>query len=354
MKQTKNFYSIKKRIISAFAATVLLLSVFTGCSIEPQTETKTAAEAFKNIQAQLQQEHTGDGEEAFDPSGIRKTLGINQGFGRVLPVPSAQFESLFDEIDGGIVYDVSGGYVMYSKDADKRVYPASLTKLVTTATAVKYSSLDEVFTVGSELSLVHENSSLCLIQEGQQLKLKDLICGMLISSGNDAAYTVALNIARSVWPDTEMSDTEAVAKFCGLMNDTAREIGMENSFFTSPDGWDDDNQYTTAEDMLKAALYVMKIDEVREAVKCSQKYVQFESGETITWKNTNLLLNENSSLYYPYATGIKTGTTAKAGNCLVASAEKDGKEAMIVEMNCEDGEQRFIIAASVFKSILGD
>ena len=96
-------------------------------------------------------------------------------------------------------------------------------------------------------------SSLCLIKAGHRLKLRDLLTGMLMCSGNDAAYTVAVNVARDVSGDRSMSDADAVAYFVQLMNDYAIQIGASNSNFTTPDGWDHTQQHTTICDLARIA-----------------------------------------------------------------------------------------------------
>ena len=116
---------------------------------------------------------------------------------------------------------------IYQQDAEERIYPASLTKFTTAYTALQYMSADDVCTVGSELSLVHTGSSLCHIQRGYRIKLQHLLVGLLISSGNDAAYTIAVNVARKVGGE-HLTDEQAVTYFCELMNKTAQTLGMPN------------------------------------------------------------------------------------------------------------------------------
>ncbi len=234
---------------------------------------------------------------------------------------------------------------------DVHAAPASLTKLLTASVALRYVKPDEVITVGTERDLVHSGSSLCFILKGHRLKLYDLITGMLMVSGNDAAYTVAVSTARAVSGDSAMSDTEAAAYFCDLMNDLARELGMKNSHFTTPDGWDDPEQYTTAYDMALLARYALSVPEIREIVSTRQKYVVFESGENITWTNTNKLLDPESEFYSESAVGMKTGTTENAGNCLIAAFSKKGKTYISVVMGCDTDYDRYSITRERWRDI---
>lgn len=231
-------------------------------------------------------------------------------------------------------YRADAHELLFSRNADERIAPASLTKLLTASVALYYISPDEVFTVGSEQELVPEKSSLCLILPGHELTLYDLITGMLMASGNDAAFAVAAGTARLLDPDASMTDTEAVERFCGLMSAFAKELGMSDSYFNTPDGSDNDGQYTTVSDLLLLSEYALSVPEIRGITSTYQKYVVFESGENITWTNSNKLLDPNSGFYSEYAVGMKTGTTSRAGNCLIAAFEKDGKTYISIVVGC--------------------
>lgn len=212
---------------------------------------------------------------------------------------------------------------LFERGSGERIAPASLTKVVTACTALKYVSPDEVFTVGTELELVQEHSSLCLIRPGHRLTLYHLIMGMFLPSGNDA-----------------LTDQAAADYFCGLMNDFAAELGAVDSRFATPEGWDNEETYTTVHDLAVFAAYAMKVQEIREIAATYEKKVFFASGENITWKNFNSLVNPWSTWYCEQAVGLKTGSTENAGKCLISAIEgKDGLYIAVV-MGCqEDGER---------------
>ena len=233
------------------------------------------------------------------------------------------------------------GELLYYDNINEHIAPASLTKLLTASVALHYLSPDTVVTVGSEQSLVKSGSSLCLIKPGHKLKLYDLLTGMLMASGNDAAYTVAVTTARAVKSDTAMTDSQAVSYFAELMNSYASSIGMNNSHFTTPEGWDDASQYTTVYDLLILANHAFSIPEIKTITGTYQKKVYFVSGENITWTNTNALLNPSSTYYCSDAVGIKTGTTANAGNCLIAAFEINGKTYLSAVVGCGTGNDRY-------------
>lgn len=246
------------------------------------------------------------------------------------------------------LYEASTFTAIYKKEADKKIHPASLAKILTAVTALTYVPPETVFTVGSEQDLVPERSSLCLIKKGHRLKLHDLLAGMLIASGNDAAYTVAVNTARSVNSNENMSDKEALTCFSALMNTAAVTAGAHHSHFVTPDGFDEAEQYTTIEDLAAICRYALTFKEIRDIVKCSEKHVVFESGENVTWKNSNQLLNPKSSYYFSAATGMKTGTTPLAGKCLIGLADINDKTYIAVVAGCDSEESRYNSVLNLF------
>ena len=238
------------------------------------------------------------------------------------------------------VYCVNSEELLAGENIDVHIAPASLTKLLTACTALYYIDPDEILTVGSERRSVPKHSSLCLIQEGHTLKLRDLIAGMLMVSGNDAAYTVAVS---TVWmlKGEPMSTGECIEYFCSMMNSLAKEIGMTDSSFVTPDGTDTEEQYTTVSDLIKLSEYALTIPVIREIISEHEKYVVFVSGENITWTNSNKLIDPDSLFYAEYAIGMKTGTTEKAGNCLIGVFEKDGKTYITVVAGCGTDRERY-------------
>gem|GEM_PF-345790 len=249
-------------------------------------------------------------------------------------------------------YSVDEQKLLYSDNINEKTAPASITKLLTAATALKVISPDTPCTVGSEIGLVNYDSSLAYISPGQEITLYGLITGMLLASGNDAAYTIAVTAARAASPDKELTDQEAADKFCGMMNDLAGEIGMKNSRFVNPDGWDESKQYTTVADIIKLSEYALSVPEIRKTSSCHEKTVTYLSGGTSTWKNSNYLLDPESEFYCKYAVGLKTGTTLNAGNCLSAAFQKDGKTYISVVVGCDTDEDRFVLSKKLFESIV--
>ncbi len=239
------------------------------------------------------------------------------------------------------LYCVDEERFLYSDNIYERIAPASLTKILTAAAALEYLNTEEILTVGSEQYLVQPYSSLCGVQAGSTASLKDFVTGMLMASGNDAAYTIAVSAARKLNPDVCMTDTEAVEYFCGLMNNFARRIGMTRSNFVNPDGWDDANHYTTVSDLVILSEYAMKIPEIKEISGTYYACAEFISGEIYEWTNSNLLLNPYSCYYCKDVIGMKTGTTQNAGSCLICVCCKNNNMYISVVVGCDSDEARY-------------
>ena len=242
---------------------------------------------------------------------------------------------------------------LFAKAETEPLYPASMTKLVTACTALRYmDDMQEVIRVGTEMQFVKEGSSICWIREGHKLKMQDLVTGLLIASGNDAAYTIAVNVARRASGNENLTDQEAVDYFCELMNQFAWDVGARNSNFVNPDGWDDEEQYTTVNDLAIIASCALKYPLIRDIVCQQSKFVRFVSGQTITWTNTNYLLDPSSKYYCPYAIGMKTGSTSLAGKCLIAAVQIDGEEYISVVSGCEKEKDRYQSSLDLFGLVL--
>ena len=163
-----------------------------------------------------------------------------------------------------VVYAANGDTPIFADNVHESISPASMTKLMTACIALKYMKPDDIVTVGSELGYVQPYSSMCNILPNQKFTMYDLLTGLLLSSGNDAAYTIAVNTARTAAANSAMTDSEAIEYFCGLMNQLAAELEMTNTHFSTPDGWDHHQQLTTVHDLMKLAKYAVEIKEISE------------------------------------------------------------------------------------------
>ena len=218
-----------------------------------------------------------------------------------------------------VVYNGATGEVIYEKSADERLPMASTTKIMSALIVLEQNGLDDRFIVDSE-AVKTEGSSMGL-QEGDEVSLRDLACGMLLPSGNDAANAAAVRVSGSV------------EKFVALMNERAKLMGLADTHFVTPSGLDDytDEHYSTAMDMAMLASQAMQNTNFREI--CGLKKVQLSFGHP---PYERWLINTNKLLDREGITGIKTGFTNKARRCLVSSCMREGCELICVTLNDPD------------------
>ncbi|CDE71972.1 serine-type D-Ala-D-Ala carboxypeptidase [Acidaminococcus sp. CAG:917] len=216
-----------------------------------------------------------------------------------------------------IVIERTSGRVLFSSNENLKMYPASTTKILTTLTVLdKVKDIEQIVAIDDKAVGV-EGSSIYL-KKGDKRSVKELLYGLMLRSGNDAAVALALYVS----PDIE--------QFAKLMNDKAKECGAENSNFVNPNGLHDDNHYTTASDLAKISAAAMKNETFRKIV--STKTIVFGEGE-----NKRYYTNKNKMLAtFEGATGIKTGYTKNSGRCLVSSAMRDDMELICVVLNRYD------------------
>lgn len=218
--------------------------------------------------------------------------------------------------DAQIVMETRTGRILYEKNGDKTMYPASTTKILTAICVIENADLNETVTVTKE-SVGVEGSSIYLT-EGEKLSVKELLYGLMLRSGNDAATALALHVGKTI------------ASFVQLMNDTAEEIGATHSHFMNPHGLPDDDHYVTAKDLALITSYALKNRDFKEIV--STKKTEISNGDK---PYKRVLINKNKMLFEcDGATGVKTGYTKKAGRCLVSSCERNKMELVSVVLNC--------------------
>lgn len=241
---------------------------------------------------------------------------------------------------GALVYDTASRKLLYSKNGEAKLYPASMTKLLTAITALEYGTDGMEFTAGSELELVAKDASTAGLEAGMRFTFPMLLDMMMLPSGNDAAYVVAAAIGRASLEDDTASVQDAVAEFARMMNECARSLGAENSHFVTPDGYHDPEHYTTPIDMLLITRKAMEMPAIRKSVGQISARVKMLTGQDVTYRNSNQLLQPESPYYYPGCIGVKTGFTNEAGNCLASAAQKNGREIIVIVMNA-GSDQRY-------------
>ena len=216
------------------------------------------------------------------------------------------------------ILDQKTGRVLFEYNMHARLPMASTTKVMTALLAIELGKMDDQVVCPQEAFGVPGTS--VYLQEGETLTLEQMLLGLMLSSGNDAAVAIAVHIGGSV------------DAFLDLMNARAKEIGAVNTHFANPHGLPDDAHYTTAYDLALIAREAMKNDVFRRIVSTQRASVPWE-GRTYKRQlnNKNRLLAD-----YPGATGVKTGYTSKAGRCLVFGALRGGLEMTGVLLGCAE------------------
>jgi len=188
---------------------------------------------------------------------------------------------------------------------------------------------------------IDPQSSVAWIGEGDRLTVEQLVQGMMMQSGNDAAYMLAVAAGKAIAGGEELTEAEFLQVFMDYMNRRAWEQGFENTFFVTPDGTTAEGHRTTPEDLLKIAKLALENPMIRQYAACQQADVTFVSGESCQWVNTNWLMNPQSKFYCADVIGLKTGATKAAGNCLLALFDNDGREILICVLGYPTLSDRF-------------
>ena len=216
------------------------------------------------------------------------------------------------------------GSVVIEKNADTQVAPASLTKIMTALVVLKNKDLNDTVTVSREAieSLYNTGSSVAGLKIGEQMSVYDMLCCLLIPSGNDAAAALAIAVGGT---------TE---NFVKMMNDTAKELGCTKTHFVNPHGLDDPGHKTTAYDLAKITQAALEYSAFKKIVASDTYQLPATNmNDSRKLNNTNYLITKYRVTYYnPNCKGIKTGSTEEAGKCLVSYASKGGCEYLAIAM----------------------
>lgn len=259
--------------------------------------------------------------------------------------------------EAAILMEQSTGKILFEKNAYKRMYPASTTKILTCIIALEECDLDETAIASEDaVNSVKNGYTKANIVPGEEFTIKQLLLLMQLQSANEAANIIAEHISGS---------TE---KFAELMNKKAKEIGCKDSNFVNANGMHDENHYSTAYDLAQICRYCMKNKTYREIMlteKCDIPDTEIWNNYKIEndredepyreFYNTNKLLQKGNQYYYPYCTGGKTGFTTPAKNCFIATSNKDGFELVSVILHAEltDDEKsaRYVDTINLFNYV---
>ncbi len=229
-----------------------------------------------------------------------------------------QSESVTTSASAAVVIDMETGRVLLSYHENEPLPMASTTKVMTALLALENGNLDDVVTVSQNAYGVPGTS--IYLSLGEHIRLRDLLYGLLLASGNDAAVAIAEHIG---------GDVET---FCRMMNQRAQELGCQDTVFVNPNGLPADGHHTTALDLALIAREAMSHELFREIVSTQRATIPWEG------RSYDRVLNNKNRLLSDYegATGIKTGYTRAAGRCLVFGAQRDGLEVVGVTLHCAD------------------
>lgn len=247
--------------------------------------------------------------------------------------------------EGALLIDFDSNRVLYEKNSNKRLYPASTTKIMTAILAIELGNMEDIVKVDEEIVNLSAGSNIALDYD-EEMKMEDLLNALLVASANDAALAIAKHISGSL------------EEFMALMNAKAQELGAVNTHFVNPNGLHDDNHYSTAYDLFLISKYAMRNEDFRKYVSTSEYTIPPTNKKT----EERLIHNTNRFLYgsetmeldgsilpikYDGIKGIKTGTTPEAQHCLISYAEKDGKKMISVILK-SDGYQVYADTYKIF------
>lgn len=267
---------------------------------------------------------------AIDYKEYIPKMQLDSGLKQALDISNPDLDI---DAQGAILFDADTKQVLYYKNAVKAEFPASTLKLLTSVVALNWCSEEERVTVGDEITMIAPDSTRAYLKEGQVLTIHSLLEGMLLPSGNDAAYAVAAYVGRKSLNNSKATKEEAVSEFVRLMNNQAQELGVKNSCFKTPDGYDAVGQYTTAYDMGIIGMAAAQYEAITDITSKSSVRATFVSGEDVTWNSTNKLIKRYSGEYYSPVFGLKTGTSTMAGRCIIAAASEYGRKVVCAVLN---------------------
>lgn len=222
-----------------------------------------------------------------------------------------------DNSSSSILVEMNSGRIIYNNNSEEKKLIASITKIMTAIIAIENANIKEKVKVGKEILKMYGTN--IYVQEGEILTMEDLLYGLILRSGNDAAIVIA----------TYISGSEE--KFVELMNKKARELGMKQTYFQNSHGLDDYTEnYSTAQDMAILSTYAYQ-NRTYKKIASSKKYSTKTKDKSYLWYNRNKLLSQ-----YELCTGGKNGYTPKAGRTLVTTAEHNNMILTAVTLNISD------------------
>lgn len=308
---------MKKKIMIA----VLSLTFLTGCSNSKQV---------------LVPYSEADSLAGFDVQAGIETASLFAGDLTIIPDELNHMSDTSITATSALIVNATDDAVVYANNVYERMYPASLTKIITALVVLQKADLNGMVTVSYKASNITESGAkLCGFKEGDTIKLEDLLNSFLIYSGNDAGIAIAEHVAGSE------------EDFAKLMNEAAKSVGAVHSNFVNSHGLHNDNHYTTAYDLYLIFNELVKYDEFVKIINTTDYSVKYTDSkgqeQTKNFLTTNRYLKDTEkSPEGITVVGGKTGTTSKAGNCLILySKDSKDKEYISLILQAENGDSLF-------------
>lgn len=237
-----------------------------------------------------------------------------------------------------LLMDGPTGEVLFDINGRKQMYPASTTKILTLLVSLAAGGLNDTITIPESAADVPADSSLVPVSTGEKMTKLNLLYGLMIRSGNDAANAIA-----------EL-DAGSVEKFVALMNQKAAELGMTGSHFSNSHGYHDGDHYTTAYDLALATRAGLTDPTFCQIVTClNYTLPATNKRDELTIKNVYEIFDPYSDYYLPYAAGVKSGYTSLAGFCYVGAAQKDGRTLIAVILNAPSRNRAWLDLKKLFE-----
>ena len=290
----------------------------------PEDETGTSDTNYTEDGSEDTGDEEGDGTDAS---------AAQPGATNTTNVTAAAANAPATNAEAALLVSPDSGMVLYEKNADERRYPASTTKIMTALLVLEnVADLNETVTAqASDFETLEADSSSAGIKEGETVTVEDLLYGLMLPSGNEAAYMLARHVAGSY---------EA---FVDMMNKRAEELGCTGTHFVNPCGLHDDNHYTTARDLYKIAYAAMQDEtfaDIADTVQWNMSKTNMQEERKVLTTN-QLIFSSYQPWAYAYCKGIKTGNTSQAGNCFVGYAEYGDAKLYSVVMGCDSSSLEY-------------
>lgn len=340
MKCTDNKNRHALRFTALTAACILLLS---GCG----TKTYELEHPYDVYGASIHYVQPPSEDEGTDAEQVFSEAGTIPYFAQELCVgeyPSAAAKNLDASVaEAAGVFHLGEGTITYSKNIYEKMYPASTTKILTAYIALKHADLTDTVTVSEQAAAQAGDSSVCGLKAGDQLTLEELLYGLLLESGNDAADAIAEHISGSS------------QSFAALMNEEAAALGATHSHFVNPHGLHEEEHYTCVYDLYLLLNAAMKYDEFETIAHTAKHTAAYRdaSGASVSqeWETTDKFLTGEAEVPDGVTVlGGKTGTTNAAGYCLALYSKNAAEEPVIsIVMKADSGEHLYALMTELLK-----